>query len=270
MTVIAPHPFDAAVQLSAQEDGIFTGRTSQDYNNMVGPFGGITAATLLQSVLQHPQRLGDPLSITVNYAAPIADGEFSISAEPVRTSRTTQHWVLRMSQNDVVTTTATAVFGTRRETWAATEVEPPRVPPAAAIEPQVSPEFIRWMQNYEMRFATGGLGDMETAAPDSTSTLWVRDLPERPLDHLSLTAISDVFIPRVMMRLGRMVPAGTVSLSVYFHTDQAALSSRADAPVLGTARSQHFGTGFFDQTAQLWAEDGALLATSHQLVYFKD
>ncbi len=121
-----------------------------------------------------------------------------------------------------------------------------------------------------MRFVTGGLGDLETPATDSTSTLWVRDLPHRPLDHLSLTALSDVFVPRVMMRLGRLVPAGTVSLSVYFHADRAALDARNDAPVLATARSQHFGSGYFDQTAQLWAEDGALLATGHQLVYFKD
>ncbi len=40
-------------------------------------------------------------------------------------------------------------------------------------------------------------------------------------------------------------------------------------PLLATARSQHFGKGFFDQSAELWAHDGGLLATSHQLVYFK-
>jgi hypothetical protein len=37
---------------------------------MVGPYGGITAATLLKSVQQHPERLGEPLSLTVRWILP--------------------------------------------------------------------------------------------------------------------------------------------------------------------------------------------------------
>jgi hypothetical protein len=39
--------------------------------------------------------------------------------------------------------------------------------------------------------------------------------------------------------------------------------------VLGQAKAQAFRNGFFDHTAQLWNETGDLLATSHQLVYYK-
>lgn len=269
MTMTAPHPFDEAVHLDQAGDGTFTGRTSRHYANMVGPFGGITAATLLQAVRQHPDRLGEPISLTVNYAAPIAEGEFAIAADPVQTNRSTQHWMLTMSQDGVVKSTATAVFGIRRDTWGATEVAPPNVPPPPAIEP-LAGEFVPWMSNYEMRFAAGGLDNLNQGpAADSTTTLWVRDLPHRPLDHLSLTAFSDIFIPRVMLRLGRMVPAGTVSMSIYFHADHDTVAAHAEEPVLATARSQHFGSGFSDQTAQLWSTDGTLLVTSHQLVYFK-
>ena len=65
---------------------------------MVGPFGGITAAQMLQAVLQHPQRLGDPVSLTVNFAAALADGPFTVQARPARTNRSTQHWVIEMLQ----------------------------------------------------------------------------------------------------------------------------------------------------------------------------
>lgn len=268
--IAPPHPFDAAIELAPAGDGNFTGHTTPDYANMVGPFGGITAATLVRAVQQHPECLGEPVSITVNYAGPIAEGPFSISAHPVRTNRTTQHWTLSLDQNGAVSTTATAVFGTRRETWAGTEAAAPIVPPAETVAPEQFPEFIAWARNYEMRFVEGGLPSPDAGEqPTSTTTLWTRDVPARPLDYPALTALSDVFYPRVVLRLGRLVPAGTVSLTVYFHADNDLLADQSDRPVLATARSHRFGLGFFDQSAQLWGHDGALLATSHQLVYFK-
>ena len=46
--------------------------------------------------------------------------------------------------------------------------------------------------------------------------------------------------------------------------------SRRGEPVLGTARALHFGKGYFDQTAEVWSDDGRLLAASHQVVYYKE
>lgn len=264
------HPFDTAIELTPVGEGDFMGRTTPDYANMVGPFGGITAATLVRAVQQHSDCLGEPVSITVNYAGPVTEGPFSISARAIRTNRTTQHWTLSLNQNGVVSTTATAVFGTRRETWAVTEASAPPAPPAETIAPEQFPEFIAWARNYEMRFVEGGLpGPDDGEQPNSITTLWARDSPARPLDYPALAALSDVFYPRVIRRLGRGVPAGTVSLTVYFHADNDLLASQSDHLVLATARSHRFGNGFHDQSAQLWGHDGALLATSHQLVYFK-
>ena len=39
---------------------------------------------------------------------------------------------------------------------------------------------------------------------------------------------------------------------------------------IGQARGQEFRNGFFDQTVQLWNEAGTMLATSHQIVYYKE
>lgn len=197
--IVAPtHPFDAAVELVAEEHSpdAFRGHTAPAYANMVGPFGGITAATLLRAVLQHPARLGDPLSLTVNFAGPIADGEFEVSARPTRTNRSTQHWSIELVQDGVVTTTATAVFGIRRETWDSTEITAPSAPPADDVAVQSFPDFIAWARNYELRFVEGPVPEPEAGAqPDSTSTLWARDNPPRPLDFPALTALCDVFYP---------------------------------------------------------------------------
>ncbi|HRM92936.1 MAG TPA: thioesterase family protein, partial [Alicycliphilus sp.] len=47
----ATHPFDDALALDPGAPDHFSGRTTPGYWNMVGPYGGITAATLLQAVL---------------------------------------------------------------------------------------------------------------------------------------------------------------------------------------------------------------------------
>ena len=73
MLTKAPHLFDDATRVTAG-DSCWQGKTSPDYWAFVGPFGGCTAATILRALIDHPQRAGDPLSLTVNFCAPIAEG----------------------------------------------------------------------------------------------------------------------------------------------------------------------------------------------------
>mgnify|MGYP000885645451 CR=1 FL=1 len=68
------HPFDQALALARQPDGHWLGHTSPAYANMVGPFGGVMAAQAINAVLQHPDRLGEPVAVTVNFASAMADG----------------------------------------------------------------------------------------------------------------------------------------------------------------------------------------------------
>jgi hypothetical protein len=90
------------------------------------------------------------------------------------------------------------------------------------------------------------------------------------LDHASLTALCDAFFPRIFLRRLTLVPIGTVSLNIYFHTDAAALTQHGTAPVLAVARANVFSQGYFDQEGQLWGRDQRLLATTHQVVWYKE
>ena len=181
---------------------------------MVGPFCGITAATLLHAAERHPDVAGDPLALTVNFLAPIADGEFEITPRIVRTNRTNQHWLIELAQDGEPKTTASAVFGIRRDTWSDTELAPPVVPgPEDAVASSFS-DMVVWAQNYDMRFVTGAMpGVADGPDPDSTTTVWVRDRRGRAIDYTALTALCDVFYPRVFLRHGRAVPAGTITLT---------------------------------------------------------
>jgi len=159
------HPFDEAIKLTPIGQDRFRGATSPAYANMVGPFGGITNALLLHAAMLHTKRLGEPIALTVNFAGPVADGDFEIQASPVRTNRSTQHWSINLVQGETIQAVATAVFAQRREGWSATEAEAPTGLPEPAVLPKVSLEKApAWIARYDMRFADGGL--FATSHPD--------------------------------------------------------------------------------------------------------
>jgi acyl-CoA thioesterase len=264
------HAFDRAIALEVVDDDVVRGKTQPEWANMVGPFGGVTAASLLRAIELHPDCLGEPVALTVNFAAPIADGEFEISRRAPRTNRTNQHWIVELSQDGDVKTTATAIFGIRRDTWSDTQAVPPAAPPPEQIARSNRENLPVWVDLYDMRFARGSFsGGVPETGSSSTTTLWVRDNAVRQIDFPSLTALSDIFFPRVYLRRG-VLPAGTISMTTYFHAGSQHLADLDGDYILGTAHADRFERGFFDQRAQLWSRSGALLATTYQIVYFKD
>ena len=266
------HHFDEAIRIAPLGENRFIGATHQAYANMVGPYGGITAAALLNAALQHPERLGAPIALTVNFAAPLADGQFEIEARPVRTNRSTQHWTLQLLQGGDTAATGTAVFAERRETWSAAEAIAPADMPAAASLPRAATGFgPPWTRCYDMRFAPGESPRLDAGEqPHAHSRLWVRDEPPRPLDFASLAALCDCFFPRIYIRRGRPAPIGTVTLTTYFHADAVQLAEQGDRHVLGTAQAMAYRNGYFDQSAAVWNDSGVLLASTHQMVYYRD
>jgi len=273
-----PHPFDEALRLAAaggDQPDTWLGHSSPDYWNMVGPFGGTTAATALRAILLHPDLLGEPVALTVNYAAALAEGPFSVRATPVRTNRSTQHWTVALSQVDAngdagIVMTATAVTAVRRETWSVNDTPMPAVASAVDSE-RLRFSAVAWTNRYDMRPVRGMIPlAWDGSGVDSLTQLWVRDDPPRPLDFPALAAMADVFYPRVWLRRATRVPAGTVSITTYFHADGRQLAACGEGFLLGQAKANAFRNGFFDQGAQLWSEAGELLATSTQLVYYKE
>ncbi len=264
------HPFDQAVALELTGPDCFQGQIPQTYANMVGPFGGVIAAVALNSILQHPERQGDPISLTVNFAGPIADAPFAVTARAVRTNRSNQHWCVELTQGEQVAVTATAILAKRQETWSDAELRAPEAPPAESVQSWPVSAGPIWIQRYNLKFIRGILTLSGKPTADSQSLLWVRDEPPRPLDFLSLMAMSDVFFPRVFIRQQKRAPVGTVTITTHFHADAEALARQADRSILAAARGQRFYRNYFDQTAELWSDTGELLASSSQMVYFKD
>ncbi len=276
------HSFDQAIALRREGAGRFSGQTSPAYWNMVGPFGGVSAAVALHAVLLHLERLGEPVALTVNYASGMAQGPYEVVAHAARTNRSTQHWMVEVLQSNAqgareTVLTATAITALRRDTWGASDVPMPVLPLPRDVPLQTSLPPQDWFNRYEMRFAAGAMpavadGTVRQDDPrtDSLTQVWMRDAPPRKLDFCSLAAFADLFYPRLFLRRARRVPVGTVSMTVYFHAMGAELADCGEGYLLGQARGQVYHQGFFDQKVQLWSASGRLLATSLQIVYYKE
>ncbi len=265
------HVLDAAVALGAEAEDLWRGRTSPEYANFIGPYGGVTAAQMLQAVLLHPQRLGEPVAFTINFAASGADGEFLVRARPARTNRSTRHWSVEMLQEGQPVATATALTAVRRSTWGAREAVPPSAPPPESL-PAEPVRPVPWTRHYDRRYAEGAVPS-EWKGQDggsSRTVLWLRDHPQRPLDFLALTAMADNFFPRLWLRRASQVPLGTVSMTVYYHAGSDMLRATGAGWVLAQAQGQGFRDGYLDQAGLLWNQSGELLATTQQLMYYKE
>lgn len=266
------HLFDDATRVTAG-DSRWQGRTSPDYWAFVGPFGGVTAATILRALLEHPQRAGEPLALTVNYCAPIAEGDFDIDVRLVKANRSTQHWCVELSQDGrEAATLATAVFAERRPSWSQQQAKMPDATPFETIKryPDVA---AAWIRQYDFRFIEGytelrgGGSKMQPAS--AFSKLWIGDRVPRRIDAPSLMAMSDAFFARIFHAKGEIVPFGTVSLTTYFHADADDLAREDITRVLGVADARIFHKSYGDQSGELWSPSGRLLATTTQIAYFK-
>jgi acyl-CoA thioesterase len=265
------HLFDEATRVTPG-DSCWQGRTSEDYWAFVGPFGGATAATILRALIDHPERAGDPLALTVNYCAPIAQGDFDLDIRLVKANRSSQHWCVELTQDGgEVATLATAVFAERRPSWSHQQAQFPPAKPFEQILPYPK-VAASWVKQYDFRFVEGDpdYGGKPQAMPASAfSKLWIADRVPRRIDTLSLMSMSDAFFARIFHARRELVPFGTVSLTTYFHADAEDLAAEDITRVLAVADGRIFHKSYGDQNGELWSPSGRLLATTTQIAYFK-
>ncbi len=273
MLTQTPHLFDDATRVTAG-DSRWTGHSSEDYWAFVGPFGGITAATLLRAIIEHPQRLGDALSLTVNFCAPIAKGAFDLDVRLIKANRSTQHWSVELTQDDGdAAAFATAVFAVRRPSWSHQVAKFPGATPFEQTRPYPKSNLaMSWTHQYDFRFAQGEPafhGKPYTEPMSAYSKMWIGDTKPRRIDTPSLMSMSDAFFGRIFHVRAELMPFGTVSITTYFHVDAEELAAEEINHVLAVADAKIFHRSYGDQNGELWSPTGKLLATTHQIAYFK-
>jgi acyl-CoA thioesterase len=263
--------FDRAVTLERGEPGRYAGTTSDAYWNLIGPFGGWIAAVLLAALSDGAPPASAPLSLSTNFAAAIEPGPFVVTTRNLRRNRSTDFWFAELMQTVAGSAThcanATAVFAGRRSTAAYREVEPPDVAaPESLPRADLAQIAVKWFARYDIRVAAGGISG-ESAS--NRAVAWIRDLPSRPLDYLSLAALCDCSFPQIFARTGQAIPISTITMNIFFHATPAELAAVGDDFILSDSTMRVAGHGFFDQLTMLWSRAGTLLATTEQVVWFK-
>ncbi len=268
------HPLDHALRLEAAGTGRLRGEVPHAYWNMVGPYGGITAAIVLDGVLRDARHIGEPLVLTVNYCAPVRDAPFELVLRLARTNRSTQHWSIEMQQADakdagaapVTVVQAQVVMGVRRALWSHPGIDPPSLPAPETLRRRLPREGIRWFENYDIRLERNPMNGDE---PDAPVCSWLRDDPPRPLDYPALAGLADTFFPGIFAHRKAIVPIATVSMNVYFHTTADELAAIGGDWLSGRTGSGVYRGGFFDCASQIWHRE-SLIATTQQVVWYRD
>lgn len=269
------HPLDEALALQPIGEGRYRAHTHDAYWNFAGPFGGYIAALLMKAVLSDERLLGPPVAQTVNFCAPLAKGLFEVILILQRSGKATQHWSVELKQAGIVAATGSVVCANRRDTFKHTAARIPDVPAPAGLPSLRPPRHLPWFSAYDFRFVEGGpgfglppqpVGDLD----GSRTVLWLKDVPDRPLDYPALAALSDCFILRLVQMRRTMPPMSTVSMTTYFYAMPDELVVQGTQHLLGVADASRFNANFHDQTMQLWGANDTLLATGTQTVWYRE
>ncbi len=258
--------FDRATAVRSASVGSWETAVDPTWGAMGGPNGGYVAALVLRAMtaeLAQPERA--PRSLTLHFLRPPVGGPAVIHVVRERAGRTLSTLSARLVQGGKVTALALGAFGIDRPAPAEYGDRAPAVAGPGEIEPIARPrDFHSLLDHVDLRPAIGG-PPLQGGAEALTGG-WLRLKDRRPADALSLAMFCDAWWPAPWMRLREMNPAPTVDLTIHF---RSVPTVDADDHVLIRVRSAMAHGGFFEEDAELWSQDGTLLAQSRQLALLR-
>jgi len=259
---------DDSLGLERREEGVFAGHTDKRYWNMIGPYGGWVAAMLLKAAI-HDQADSafEPVAITVDFMKAPKEGPVLMRRACDRSGRTASFWRIEMeTANGTPCARALLTMAERRDTVVFSPETMPQVPNPDAVERfETTMLPVKWAHLYETRVVKGAMGGI---TPDTQSLVWVRDADGRPIDHLSMLAISDSPFPRLFLATGRPANISTITMTTYLHASMAELQAIGSDLILADSRCARSVGGFYDQHTHFYSQSGDLVAASQQMVWY--
>jgi acyl-CoA thioesterase len=254
--------FDRATALSPLAEGRFGGSISEEFWVQVGPNGGYLTAIALRgaiAVVPEPSRL--PRSIHARFLSPPRAGAFELDADIMRRGRAMTTVALRLRQEGKACLEASACFSEPFSPIQFQDARPPEVAPLGAGEPL--PKLIPLNHRYDLVRAIGG--PLRTN-PRAQTGGYIRFADPRPIDVLALAALWDAWPPAVFARAMEERFRGavpTVEASCFFRAPSRVVPAGEHALIKVESRTA--SDGFVEEDAELWSQDGVLLAQSRQL-----
>lgn len=258
-----PHPYDVSTGIERLAEGRWQLEVDAGWFAPTGPNGGWLAAVVLRALTEavdDPERA--PRSLNLHYLRPPAPGPAEISVQVERVGGSLTSLSARLEQDGRLCVLALAAFARDMPSAAEWSAKMPEAPASDTLErlsaPEGAPEIFRRL---DVRLA---LGDPPFSGGSEARTGgWLAFDPPRQIDALACATLVDAFWPAPFARLTGPIAAPTVDLSIHF---RARLPLAADPQVvLGLYTSSTSAEGFFEEDAELWTQDGVLLAQGRQL-----
>jgi len=253
-----------AIAVQSVADGTWLAYADPDHQSITGMFGGWTTAVALASVMNSSASEAVPAALTINFVGSIDPGtEVEIRTSLIGSTRSLEHWSAIVQSGDSVHATALVVLANRRETEPHLQPVKPDAPDPSTLE------------RFEAPLPQGRQTEMYPASPwaygsgDTRSAHWLRDSNGRPLDHLLVAYLADQYAPRSFFWGVGIRPSATLTMSVYFHATTEELASVGTDFILNEAIGTRGEQSTSGQQARLWSREGALLATTEQLAWYR-
>ena len=265
---MATGDLEHALKLSRSGEGTYAATADPNYEAANGMFGGWTTALALHAVCEEADGDAAPCAITTNFVSRVEPGsDILIRARREGGGQSVSYWRSEIStrDDDITLATSSVVLAARRETDGHLEITMPEAPDPATLE-ATYPAPGPFGRRTPIRPIVGFPPDDKTS---TYSTGWVQETSGRPVDHLQLAFLADHRAPRSFFWNGGPRPSATLTLSVYFHATHEELAAVGDDTVLSEAFGTRGAQSTSEEHLRLWSRQGALLATSVQMDWYR-
>jgi hypothetical protein len=254
-----------SLKLTRQRRG-WAGYSDPRFEGPTGMYGGWTAALLLHAVLSEDRATGEPAGLTVNFAARTPAGRaLRITSEYIAGGRRVQHWLVRLGDDEGSSfAQALVVLSERAESGEFVEPKMPNAPEPTSLEVHHPPGAVGAFVESRPVSGLPPIGQKDTR-----SAHWVCETSGRPMDAVQVAFLSDNTAPRSLYLPQTPTVNATLTLSVYFLADSDEMSCVGQDFLLNETIGTRAAGSLAGQQSRLWSRQGALLATTEQLSWFK-
>jgi acyl-CoA thioesterase len=258
--------FDQLVALEPTGRNAWTAHAHPACEANTGMFGGWTAAAMLRAALSCEGAEGTPAAMTATFVSRVEPGAIvAIRAQRLGGGKSLKSWRAEIASGaGELNATASIVTANRRDSDRFLE---------GAMPTATAPDEI------PLAHPPGNFGatiDMRPVAgfppfrrADTHSLAWVRVMSSGPLDWTRLVYLADATPPRVFYISDGPRPSSTITMSVYFYASDAELAAVGEDHILSEVSGVRAEGSISGLTMRLWSRQGALLATSEQLCWFR-
>lgn len=260
--------FDRQTQLQGQRDSAGNGHYETEIHPGWGtrrsPNGGYLMAIVLRAMIDavnDAQRA--PRSLTTHFLRAAEHGPATVDVTIERIGGKLTTVSARMVQNGKPIVIALGAFGTAFAEGAFQDLVMPTVPPPAEC-PQM-PQSVEIDQRFELRRALGPVPF--SGGAEARIGGWSRLEEPRIGDALLIAILTDAWWPSLFTRLDEKKTAGgapTVDLTVHFRAPLPHPGTRPEDYYLVSLRTVSLQEGYMDESGEVWAPDGTLLALCRQ------